>query len=153
MRYKALLHQTKEIRGYLLQSADGLNEEQLLKIPEGFNNNILWNIGHSITDNCSMLYPPTGQEMPVPPGYLEWFQPGTNPHDWAETPDASDVLRLGRELLNKLVDDCTADRMEVYEPMPLDDGVVLTDIAQAIAHCNIHEAMHLGVIMSIRKFV
>ena len=153
MRYRALLEQTQEIRGYLLRSTKGLSEEQLVRVPEGFHNNILWNLGHAITDNCTMLYPPTGKEFPLPDQYLSWFAPETSPSDWTETPDTAEILKAGKDILDKLVDDCTADRMEIYEPMPLDDGVVLGNIAQAIAHCNIHEAIHLGVIMSLRKLV
>lgn len=153
MRYRALLDQTKSIRGYLLRSTKGLSEEQLLCIPDGFKNNILWNIGHSITDNCSMLYPPTGKALPLPDSYFQWFAPETSPADWKEVPDSAEVLQAGRDVLEKLVDDCAADRMEEYEPLELGDGAVLNNIAQAIAHCNIHEAIHLGVIMSLRKFV
>ena len=89
MKYRALLDQMKEIRGYLLGSTKGLSHEQLVVVPEGFSNNILWNVGHAITDNCSMLYPPAGHEFPLPNNYLDWFAPGTSPADWVETPSCA----------------------------------------------------------------
>jgi hypothetical protein len=153
MRYRALLDQTKAIRGYLLRSTKGLSEEQLLRVPDGFKNNILWNLGHAITDNCSMLYPPTGKEIPVPESYLGWFAPETSPADWTTTPNHEEILITGQSVLDKLVDDCVSDRMEEYEPLRLGDNAVLDNIAQAIAHCNIHEGIHLGIIMSLRKLV
>ena len=153
MKYRALLDQMKDLRGYLLASVKGLSEEQLVRVPEGFNNNILWNVGHSITDNCTMLYPPTGHEFPLPEQYLQWFEPGKSPADWTETPPVSEILEAGATTRDKLVEDCTAGKMENYEPLPLDDGVVLDNIAYAIAHCNTHEAIHLGVIISLRKLV
>lgn len=153
MKYRALLDQMKEVRGYLLQSADGLTLDQLTRVPQGFRNNILWNIGHVITDNCSMLYPPTGQPFPLPDHYLRWFAPETSPADWSETPSISEVLNAGARMRDQLVEDCTAGRMEAYDPQTMEDGAVLSNIAYAIAHCNVHEAIHLGVIMSLRKLV
>ena len=153
MRYRALLEQTQEIRKYLLMSTRDLSEEQILTVPPGFKNNILWNLGHAVTDNCFMLYPPTGKEMPLPDSYWTWFAPETSPADWSETPDVNEVLENASRVLDQLVADCTADRMEEYEPLELGDGTVLKNIAQAIAHCNFHEALHLGIILSMRKLV
>lgn len=92
MKYRALLDQMKEVRGYLIQSADGLSSEQVRAVPRGFRNNILWNIGHAITDNSSMLYPPSGHPFPLPEPYLTWFAPGTSPAEWADPPDLAAVL-------------------------------------------------------------
>jgi len=153
MKYRALLDQMKEIRGYLMASVKDLSDEQLLRVPDGFNNNILWNVGHSITDNCTMLYPPTGHEFPLPERYLEWFEPGKSPADWTDTPPIGEILESGVTMRDKLVEDCVAGKMEIYEPLTLGDGAVLDNIAYAIAHCNIHEGIHLGVILALRKFV
>ena len=142
-----------EVRGYLLQSANGLSPDQLLTIPNGFSNNILWNLGHVITDNCTMLYPPTGNPFPLPDHYLRWFAPGTSPTDWTDSPSISEVLNEGVRLRDQLVEDCIAGRMEQYERQEYEDGIVLENIAQAIAHSNVHEGVHLGVILCLRKFV
>ncbi len=153
MKYQALLDQMKEIRGYLMASVSGLSEEQLLRVPDRFKNNILWNIGHVITDNSSMLYPPTGNEFPLPECYLKWFEPEKSPADWTDTPPAAEILQAAAMTRDKLVEDCMAGKMENYEPLTLGDGVVLNNVAYAIAHCNIHEGIHLGIILSLRKFV
>jgi len=153
MKYRALLDQMKAIRGYLLASVEGLDDEQLLRVPQGFTNNILWNVGHTITDNCTMLYPPTGQPLPLPEQYLQWFKPGKSPADWTDTPPIAEVLESGITTRDKLFEDCIAGKMEDYEPLALGDGTVLNNIAYAIAHCNIHEGIHLGVILALRKFV
>lgn len=153
MKYRALLDQSTEVRGYLLESANGLSPQQLLTVPPGFRNNILWNIGHVITDNCTMLYPPTGNPFPLPDHYLRWFEPGTSPENWTETPSIGEVLNAGTRMRDQLIEDCAAGRMENYTPQVMDDGAELPNIAYAIAHCNIHEAVHLGVIMAMRKLV
>lgn len=153
MPHHPLLDQLIEVRGYLLASVRGLTDEQFLRVPEGFNNNILWNVGHVITDNTSMLYPPTGNPFPSPEQYLRWFEPGTSQADWEETPPIAEVIAAAETMRDKVIEDCNAGKMETFEPMPLDDGVVLRNIAQAIAHCNIHEAMHLAVIDALRRRV
>ncbi len=153
MKYHALLEQMKEVREYLLMSSRALTTEQLLCVPEGFRNNILWNVGHVITDNCTMLYPQCGHEFPLPNHYLGWFEPGTSPDTWTDPPSLKEILDAGERTKDKLIEDCEAGRMESYAPMKLDDGIVLTNIASAIAHCNTHEAIHLGVVLALRKLV
>lgn len=153
MKYQALLDQMKAVRGYLLHSADGLNLEQLVRVPPGFRNSILWNIGHVVTDNCTMLYPPANLPFPLPDHYLRWFAPGTSPEDWSDVPSVAEILNAGARMRDQIVEDCTAGRMENYSPWTTEQGFEVTNIAYAIAHCNTHEAIHLGVIMSLRKLV
>ena len=45
----------KETRPRLLELAEGLSAEEQLKIPAGFNNNILWNVGHLAVTHRSFV--------------------------------------------------------------------------------------------------
>ena len=43
-------------RRHYLKFFDGYTLEQLNRIPEGFSNNLIWNIGHIIVSQQSLVY-------------------------------------------------------------------------------------------------
>jgi hypothetical protein len=46
----------KKIRGFLLEQIADLTNEQLNTIPNGFHNNIIWNLIHSICAQQGICY-------------------------------------------------------------------------------------------------
>ena len=50
----------KTIREILLKVLDSHSLEQLNKIPEGFNNNIIWNVGHCVAAQQTLVYKLSG---------------------------------------------------------------------------------------------
>jgi hypothetical protein len=148
-----LLHEAKCVRSWLVQSAQRLTEAEILAIPRGSRNNILWNIGHVITDQCNMIYARCGLAGPLPAEYIAFFDPGTSPADWNATPIIEDVLRHASMLGERIETDYREGRFSSYRPNTLDDGITLADFESALSHCNLHEAMHLGVVVTLRKLV
>ena len=50
----------KTSRNILLKFLESYSLEQLNKIPEGYNNNIIWNIGHIIASQQGLVYKLSG---------------------------------------------------------------------------------------------
>jgi len=150
---RQLVRQMTTVRTWLLKSPGGLTDSELLRTPSGWNNNILWNIGHVITDQCNMIYLPCGLPSPLPAEYNALFDPGTSPAGWHTVPNASKALECASNLQTQIQTDMRGNRFETYSPMKLDDGVVLSNVEEAVSHCNLHEAIHLGVIMALRRAV
>ena len=46
-------------RGLTMGAINDLTDEQLVKVPEGFNNNILWNMGHILFYTATFVYGPS----------------------------------------------------------------------------------------------
>jgi hypothetical protein len=143
----------KTVREWLFRSSQGLTTEQLLAVPHGSRNNILWNIGHVITDQCNMIYSPCGLASPLPADYSRYFDPGTSPQDWICPPEVSEVIETAIQLPDRVEADAGNGNFESFAPLALDDGIVLEDFDGALSHCNLHEAIHLGVIMTLRRLV
>ena len=145
----------KQTRAVLLQicTESALSEEQLLFIPEGFRNNILWNLGHLIVTQQILHYRRTGQEMYISPYLVNQFRRGTSPADWENTPDISDLLPLLMDLPNKLEEDYQAGKLKTYEKLTTSTGVVLSNIEEAISYNNFHEGLHMGVLLSMKKLL
>lgn len=81
-RHKALFQQLEDYRQETLKAIEGLTKEDVNIIPDGFSNNILWNLGHIYLDQYLWITHLTKKTPPIPPGFNEWFNLGTKPADW-----------------------------------------------------------------------
>jgi hypothetical protein len=138
-------------RRRLLASVADAPEEELLFIPPGFRNNILWNLGHIAVTQQQLHYRLAGQPVKVPAEVVELFRNGSSPDRWTETPSIAEVRRMLEELPGSLKEDYEAGRLSNFTPYTLKGGTVLGDIEMAIAFNNYHEGEHAGVIHCMRR--
>ena len=138
-------------RSYMSRHVTDLDEEQLLEIPDGAGANVLWNVGHVLFTHASMLYPPCGLPMPIPEEYEALFKAGTSPSDWSETPNVEEVLGRLKDLTEHTYVDYKTGKFDQYEDRELLKGYSLDSVEDAFAVNILHEGVHIGVIMSLRK--
>lgn len=149
----ALIRNMRAMRIYAHQLLEGLTSEQLMVVPNGAANSILWNVGHVCTDQVNMLYAPAGLPSPLPDEFHEWFDPGTTPTEWGVEPPLQAVLTASRELNTTVVRDYEGRKFRDFTPYSLTEGYSVDSIEEAIAYHTIHEGMHIGVILTLRRFV
>jgi hypothetical protein len=146
----ALLEKT---RRRMVEIADGLSPEQLVAIPKGFHNNVLWNLGHLIVSQQVLCYTKSGL-APRAPGYLmPLFGKGTSPASWTGNIDAIEVKSWVLESVALLRADFEQHAFKHYEAYETSSGMVLTNIGEALTYVLWHESQHLGVVMAMRKLV
>ncbi|HET6569113.1 MAG TPA: DinB family protein [Rhodothermales bacterium] len=143
----------RQVRAVVKRNIADLSDEQLLVIPEGFRNNILWNVGHLVVTQQTLLYRLSGQEMYVGSDLVDRFRKGTSPADWTETPDADRLKALLTELPERLPEDYANGRFANFQEYQTSTGPLLQDIGDGIAFNNFHEGLHLGVIQSMKKLI
>lgn len=128
--------------------------EQLVAIPEGFNNNILWNIGHAVVTQQLLTYGLTGNTLNVSDEFVAAFRKGSSPKEWESTPDVDTLKRLTTELPKKFAEDYDAGIFENFKEYTLSTtGDTLTNIDDAVAFNDFHEGIHLGSVLALRKLV
>lgn len=149
----ALIRNMRAMRIYSHQILEGLTSAQMNRVPDGAANNILWNIGHVCTDQINMLYAPAGLPSPLPEEFHAWFDPGTSPKDWKNEPPLAAVLTASRELNTNVVQDYEGRRFRDFTPYSLTEGYSIDSIEEAMAYHTIHEGMHIGIILTLRRFV
>lgn len=136
-------------RGYLQGIIGKLADEQLLEVPEGANNNILWNLGHLAHAHAGLAYGPCDLPLPIPETYGDLFKGGTSPSTWDQTPDLGDVREQFTSLHKKMKEDYEAGIFDAFKPRDLMPGVTLQNIEQALGFNCVHEGVHIGAIISI----
>ncbi|MBX9852897.1 MAG: DinB family protein [Cytophagaceae bacterium] len=143
----------KVTRKNILNLIQNFSDEQLIKIPSGFNNNILWNAGHVITANQKLCYALSGLPVNMPESYSSLFGKGSNPRDWTSTPEIAKVKELLISTADLMESDYNKGVFKTYKEYETSYGYPLKNIEEAIAFNNVHEGLHLGVIMTLRKLV
>jgi len=143
----------KQERGLTARAIAGLTDAQMLFIPQGHKNNILWNLGHIVVVEQLLHYKLSGLDPYIPNEMIAQFKTGTSPVDWASPPDAGVIRSLLLELPEKLHADYQAGRFGEFKPYTTSVGVTLMDFEDASTFNHFHEGVHTGIILSMRKRV
>ncbi len=140
-------------RTRLLRLIETIDYEILFKIPEGFNNNIIWQIGHCITSQQRHMYMRSGLPMHISKEFMELFKIGSSPYSWKTAPDVNEVKHLLLDTVNQLELDLESRLFVNYEPFELPIGFQIKNHIQALQAANYHEAEHSGTIFTYLKLL
>lgn len=132
---------------------DNYSTEQLNKIPEGFSNNLIWNIGHIVVSQQMLMYLASGNTPNVSAEMIDRYKRGSRPERDASAEEIAEIRSLLFTLVDKSEEDYDAGLFKTYAERKTELGFTLTSIEDAIEFNNYHEATHLGMMMSLRKFV
>lgn len=141
-------------RNLVLKIVQNLSIEQLHKIPDGFKNNIAWNVAHLVVTQQLLNYRLSGNDCLVPDDLIDGYRKGTAPEKDFTVEEWEEVLELFAGLPDTLEEDYNEGLFnKEYQEYPTSTGFVLDSIDTAINFNNYHEGIHLGVILALRKLV
>jgi hypothetical protein len=145
-----ILTKTRSIVLYYIKE---LSLDQLHIIPDGFNNNIAWNIAHLVVTQQLLHYKLSGNDCLVSDELIAAYQKGTSPTVKFSQQAFDEVLELFQGLPSTLEEDFEAGIFKEYSAYKTSTGFVIDSMEKAIIFNNFHESLHLGVIMSLKKLV
>ena len=125
--------------------------EQLLQIPEGYRNNIWWNIAHVVVTQQLLVYKLSGQEMKVDTALVEKFKKGTVPNGTATDAEIDRVTGLLFDTLEWAREDYRKGVFKGYNEYTTSVNITLRKVEDAILFNIYHEGMHLGAILALQK--
>ncbi|WP_312193042.1 DinB family protein, partial [Sphingobacterium sp.] len=76
---ESLFNAWKTSRMAYLKFFENFSLEQLNRIPDGFNNNLIWNIGHIIATQHKLIYLGSEAKGHIPDEIFNRYQSGTSP--------------------------------------------------------------------------
>lgn len=136
---------SKLIQGYTL--------EQLNKVPEGFNNNLIWNVAHIVVTQQLLVYKLAGLPMMISDDLVEKYRKGTKTEHQATQEEVDEILVLLHQTIEQTEKDIEANLFQNFNEYPTSTGFVLKSNRDSMSFNNFHEGLHIGVIMAIRKLV
>lgn len=150
---KNVLEQTLQLRKGFYHILKTTPREELLKIPNGFNNNIWWNIAHVVSTQQALVYGLSGLPIVIPQTLKDKFKKGTVPDGTASVEEIEQVKELLFSTLEQTIADYENELFENFEAYPTSTGVTLNSAEEAISFNLFHEGLHYGSILALRRAV
>ena len=143
----------KVTRQNALKIGQAFTPEQLNHIPPSFNNNLIWNLGHMVVTQQLLIYGLTGNEMKVSKEMVEKYRKGTQPKETVNEAEIQLILDLLISSSEQCAKDFEAGLFKECRLYPTSFGFEIRSVEDAILFNNIHESMHLGNLLSMRKLI
>lgn len=140
-------------RKLYLNFFDNYSLDQLNKVPTGFNNNLIWNIGHIVVVQQLLVYKGSNLPMYVSDDMVNLYKPNTKPTETTTQIEINELKKLLISLIAKTEADFQKGIFTIYNERTTVTGFHLASIKDAFEFNNYHEGLHLGYMMSIRKFL
>ncbi|MFE3848252.1 DinB family protein [Flavobacterium sp. LB3P45] len=141
-------------RNMVSKFLSGYTLDQLNTIPEGFSNNLIWNIGHIIVSQQLLVYKLSGLPMMISDDLVEKYKKGTKPEHIATQAEVDEIKSLLFESINQTKVDYDNKIFKDYMEYTTSTGDhVLRNAEDAMSFSNFHEGLHIGIMMGIRKFI
>ena len=140
-------------RNLYLKYLDNYSLEQLNKIPDGFSNNLIWNIAHIIVSQQKLVYVLSGLPMHISQKMLEKYQNGSKPDGKVSQEEVDEIKKLLISLVNQTKSDFENGIFKEFNAYQTKTGFYLGSLDEAIEFNNYHEGIHYGIMMQIKKFL
>ena len=144
------IHKTRQ---FLLAGIESLDVATLNKVPAGFSNNIIWNVGHLVAAQQSVCYVRAGLRHLIDTPFFEAYKPGSKPEAWVDEQAISQVKKLLFTSLDDLAMHYEQKLFDHYQPLTTRYGAVINNIDDAIAFMPYHEGLHGGYILALKRII
>jgi len=140
------------IRNNFEKAVENVNEADLIMIPAGFNNHILWNIGHAVVTQNVLLYGMSGLDFTLPIDFIKRYKKGSFPTE-VDHPknELENIFELSKIADEQLQYDIKEMKFGDYQSYETSFGITLNSFNDALQFNNIHEAVHLGYVMALKR--
>ncbi len=145
----------KTNRQHYLNTIEELTNEQLNTVPKGFNNNIIWNIGHAIAIQQVLIYKRSDLDMYINDDFYSLYKSGSKPERIIEEAEVEQINALLTSTIDSTIQDLKTgkDKFKSYNSLTTSTQFHLGTLSKAIQFNNYHEGLHLGAIFSLKKLV
>ncbi|EHQ26642.1 DinB family protein [Mucilaginibacter paludis] len=137
----------------VLEIIQPLTIEQLNVIPAGFNNNIIWNLGHMIAAQQGICYKRAGLDTIVDEAFFNRYKPGSKPEQFLDAAELEKITGLFSSTLTQLEADLNTDIFANYPAWTTRYGADLSNVNEAVAFLPFHEGLHIGTVIAMSKLV
>jgi hypothetical protein len=141
----------RQTRKFLLNLVSDLSLEELNEIPPGFNNNIIWNLGHIVAAQAGVCYVRGGFPLPIDEKFFLAYKPDSKPTGPVSEAEFDAIKEMMFSTIDTLMEDYKNNAFEGYKPWMNRYGVEHTSIDDSIIFLPFHEGLHMGYIMAQKR--
>lgn len=140
-------------RNLFLKLLEGVSIDEVNKIPDGFNNNIIWNFGHVIVSQQILCYKLAGLPLKVDETFISKYSKGTKPETFIDGQELTFLKQQAVFFIEELVADIEKGIFNNYNSYTTSFNVILNSIEDAVKFLAMHEGLHLGYSMALKRIV
>ena len=150
---EAILKAWKTNRKLHLDFLNNYNLEQLNLTPQKFSNNLIWNIGHIVAAQQSLIYKSSNLQMNISDEFFDRYKPGTKPGEPVLQHEVEEIKSLLISMIDQTEEDIVNGTFVTFNERTTITGFHLGSLQDALVFNNYHEALHLGYMKSIARFL
>jgi len=139
-------------RNNILNAIKDLSLDQLNTVPKGFKNNIAWNVAHIVVTQQLLCYKLSGLDIELNAAFVDRFKKGSEASNITQN-ELDSIKNQLLDFSNQLEGDYNGGLFKNYNEYPTSYNVTLNSIEDAIQFNNVHEGVHFGYIMAMKKSV
>lgn len=140
-------------RKLFIKLIESLSIDQLNKVPEGFNNDIIWNFAHVVVTQQILCYKLSGLPLKIDEKYAPLYSKGTKPEAFVDENEVAFFKQQSISLIDEMVIDLQNNLFENFKPYTTSFNVELANIEDAVKFITMHEGLHLGYAMALKRTV
>jgi hypothetical protein len=141
-------------RKTLVDTVADLPIELINKIPEGFNNNILWNVGHMISVQQLIAYGLSDQEYVVEEAIVMAYRKNTKPEAEITSDGFQSLCNILIESTNSFINDYRDEHFLGFKPFIAKSiNMTYNSIDEVIPFILYHDALHATVISTYKRIL
>ena len=140
-------------RKLLKSFIENLSLSELNKVPEGYSNNIIWNIAHVIVTQQLLVYNLSGLPTIVSKEMIDAYRKGTKPERDLNQAEVDVIKNLLFSVIEKTKEDYESKLFQTYNQYTVTTKNTISNVEEAIEFNNFHEGIHLGYILALRKSI
>lgn len=138
-------------RGILLKLANHFSLEQLNKVPDGFQNNLIWNIAHVMVTQQLLVYNLSGLPMMISDEMAAKYRKGTKVEGDVTQEEVDTIIGLMLSTIEKTREDYKNGLFKEYKAYTTSTNTTIGNVEEAMLFNNFHEGTHLGYVLALKK--
>lgn len=140
-------------RKAFIQLIDGLTIEQLNKIPDGYNNNIIWNFGHIVVSTQTLCYVRTGVLQDASSvKFVECYKKDTKPTYTVTAEEVAALKAIALDSIKKIEADYANGMFANITPFATSTFYVeMKSIEEVLVTTIGHDNLHFGYAWALKK--
>ncbi|WP_340066288.1 DinB family protein [Ascidiimonas aurantiaca] len=140
---ESIIYKTIENRKKVYAITNDLTLEQLTAIPQGFNNNILWNTAHLITVQQQLVYGLSRLPLNIPMSYIKKYGRGSFPDTETTPEEVTEIKNNILKPLEKTLSDYKNGVFKKFTPYETAIKKVIHNVEEASDFSAFHDRLHL----------
>lgn len=130
---------------------DRLSLEEINRVPQGLNNNVIWNYAHAILSTGILVYSNSNLELKFSSEWIELYKKDSKVIRDINQAEVDEIKILSSTTLTNLRMDYKNNLFKKFEVYPTSYGITLNTVEQAIEFSAIHEAVHYGYALALKR--